>query len=71
MGRNISTKINDLESLYTLSEDQINFFRSNGFIKLKNVLSAETLDYYRKEITHMVFKLSNETRPLEERSTYE
>ncbi|MGB5847155.1 MAG: phytanoyl-CoA dioxygenase family protein [Ignavibacteriaceae bacterium] len=71
MSRNISTNNNDLESPYFLSEDQINSFRANGFIKLKNVLSAETLEYYRKEIKHMVFKLSNETRPLEERSTYE
>jgi len=71
MNRNISTNNIDLESPYDLSEDQINSFRSNGFIKLKNVLSSEILEYYRQEITSMVFKLSNETRPLEERNTYE
>jgi hypothetical protein len=71
MSENISTSRTDLQSPYELSEEQINSFRANGFIKLKNVLSAETIEYYRKEITSMVFKLSEESRPLEERSTYE
>ncbi len=71
MNRNISTDNIDLETAYSLSEEQVDSFRSDGFIKLKNVLSAETLEYYKKEITPMVFKLSNETRPLEERNTYE
>jgi ectoine hydroxylase-related dioxygenase (phytanoyl-CoA dioxygenase family) len=71
MSENISTSRTDLQSPYELSEEQINSFRANGFIKLKNVLSVETIEYYRKEITSMVFKLSEESRPLEERSTYE
>ena len=71
MKENISKSNIDLQSPYKLSEDQIKSFRSDGFIKLKNVLSAETLKYYRKEITSMVFKFINETRSLEERSTYE
>jgi ectoine hydroxylase-related dioxygenase (phytanoyl-CoA dioxygenase family) len=71
MSENISTNNIDLESPIHISEDQIKSFRSNGFIKLKNVLSSETLEFYKKEITSMVFKLSNENRALEERSTYE
>jgi len=71
MSENISTINIDLKSPYNLSEDQVASFRSDGFIKLKDVLSSETLKYYKKEITSMVFQLSNETRPLEDRSTYE
>jgi len=71
MNSTISTGNIDLVSPYSLSEDQITSFRENGFIKLKNVLSSDTLDYYRQEITRMVFKLSNETRSLEDRNTYE
>ncbi len=71
MNSNISTDNIDLETVYSLSEEQVDSFHSNGFIKLKNVLTSETLEYYKKEITNMVFKLSNENRPLEDRSTYE
>ena len=41
----------DLDTAYTLKPEQIAQFREQGFIKLKNVLSPEVLDYYGKEIT--------------------
>ena len=71
MSKNNLTSNIDIQSPYKLSEEQINSFRLHGFIKLKNVLSAETLNHYRTEITSMVFKLSKESRPMEERNTYE
>lgn len=61
----------DLEEIYPLSPEQIAFYQANGFIKLKQVLSAETLAYYRDLITEWVFKLNTLVKPMEERTTYE
>ena len=60
----------DIDSEYQLSDVQIAQFQKDGYIKLKNVLSADVLDYYGREITRQVLLLSKDARPLEERSTY-
>lgn len=60
----------DLDSSYTITDNHIKYFRQNGYIKLKDVLTVETLHYYRKEISKMVDKLNQEKRSLEERDTY-
>jgi len=60
----------DLTTPYSISADQIEFYRTNGFIKLKNVLDAETLAYYGAEITRLVMELNTQTQPLEKRDTY-
>jgi len=60
----------DLDSEYKLSPEQIARFQKDGYIKLKDVLSAEALDYYGKEITRLVLELSKDYQPLEKRSTY-
>lgn len=60
----------DLDTPYPLTEEQIAFFRENGFIKLKQVLSPEVLDYYEKQITRKVNELNANTKPLHERDTY-
>ena len=61
----------DLDTTYTITPDHAAQFRRDGFIKLKNVLSPETLDYYGKEITRQVIRLNKQTKPMEERTTYE
>ncbi len=61
----------DLDTPYKLSKTQIDQFRTEGFIKLKNVLSPEVLDYYGKEITKKVFELNTLNIPMEQRSTYQ
>ena len=61
----------DLDTAYKLNPAQIAQFREQGFIKLKNVLSKETLDYYGKEITQQVIRLNKQTKPMEQRTTYE
>jgi ectoine hydroxylase-related dioxygenase (phytanoyl-CoA dioxygenase family) len=66
-----SSNIIDLDSAYALSEEHIAQFRRDGFIKLKDVLSAETLGHYGREITRLTIDLNTERRPLEERSTYD
>ena len=60
----------DIDSEYKLSPEQIARFQKDGYIKLKNVLSAEVLDYYGKEITRLVLEQSKDATPLEKRTTY-
>jgi ectoine hydroxylase-related dioxygenase (phytanoyl-CoA dioxygenase family) len=59
-----------LRQPYELTQDQINFYQRNRFIKLKNMLNAETLQYYAEVITDKVNEMNKETRSLQERSTY-
>jgi ectoine hydroxylase-related dioxygenase (phytanoyl-CoA dioxygenase family) len=61
--------VND-ETPYPLTEDQRQFYRREGFIKLKDVLSAEMIAYYGDEITRKVFELTRGAVPLAQRSTY-
>lgn len=61
----------DLDTPYSLASAQIAQFRRDGFIKLKHVLSPETLVHFGNEITRLTIELNTEQRPLEERSTYD
>src|SRR5665213_3480016 len=60
----------DLTETYPISPEQMQQYRTNGYIKLKHVLSAETIAYYGREITGRVKELSSEHLPLEERDLY-
>lgn len=60
----------DIHSPYPLTDEQIARFRADGFIKLKNVLSPEVLDYYGKIITSEVHRLNTMHLPIEQRDTY-
>src|SRR5580658_6371420 len=60
----------DLDSPYTITPEQIAFYKENGFIKLKNVLSPETLRHYGNEITKKVAELNTQNVPIEKRTTY-
>ena len=60
----------DIDSPYTVTPEQISFYQENGFIKLKHVLSPETLRHYGSEISKKVVELNKEQVPLEQRSTY-
>ncbi len=60
----------DIHSEYELSEAQIQNFRRDGFIKLKEVLSPEVLEYYGREISSKVKELNTEERPIDKRDTY-
>ncbi|MGB8356531.1 MAG: phytanoyl-CoA dioxygenase family protein [Chthoniobacteraceae bacterium] len=60
----------DIDSPYTITPEQIAFYKENGFIKLKNVLPAETLRHYGNEITKKVAELNKQNVPLEKRTTY-
>ncbi len=55
---------------YSISNEQINFFKKNGFIKLKNVFTPEELHYMDAVITQQVERLNTERKSLQERDTY-
>ena len=60
----------ELESDFTLPETAIDFFRENGFIKLKNVLSPGLIQYMNETISSEVVRLNTQHLPMEERDTY-
>jgi hypothetical protein len=62
--------LKELDEPYALTEEQVAFFRSNGFIKLKHVLSPEAIQYMDHTITREVHRLNTQHLPLEERDTY-
>ncbi len=61
----------ELDRPFSLTSDQIQFFRTNGYIKLKQVLSPELLEFYGSEITAQVIRLNTLKKPMSQRNTYE
>lgn len=60
----------DLNNAYHLTSAQIAFYKKHQFIKLKQVLSEETLQYFNEVISEQVALMNKEDLALEERSTY-
>jgi ectoine hydroxylase-related dioxygenase (phytanoyl-CoA dioxygenase family) len=60
-----------LDAPYPLTGEHVAQFRRDGFIRLKDVFDAPTLRHYGQEITWLTRALNTQTRPLEERSTYD
>jgi ectoine hydroxylase-related dioxygenase (phytanoyl-CoA dioxygenase family) len=61
----------NLDTPYPLTAEQIECYRRDGFIKLRDVLDADTLDRYGREITRLTIELNTQDKPLAERSTYD
>lgn len=59
-----------LDSHYDVTQAQIDSFQNDGFIRLKNVFSAEEIAHYGAELTKLTLDLANADIPIEERSTY-
>ena len=55
---------------YTLSDEQIGFYQTNRYIKLKDVFNEETILYFNEVITAKVTGLTKTAPPLENRDTY-
>lgn len=66
-----SLLLGQLDEPYTVSPEAIAFYRQNGYVKLKHVLSPAVLSYYGDIITDLVFRLNTLIKPMEERTTYE
>jgi ectoine hydroxylase-related dioxygenase (phytanoyl-CoA dioxygenase family) len=60
-----------LQTPFKLDGRDIGKFREQGFVKLFQVLDAETIDRYEPEITKKVEGLNTVTVPMEERTTYQ
>lgn len=69
-GSESNSRQKELDAPYDLRPDQIAFYRENGYIKLKQVLSPELLEYYRVCINARVADRSADAVPLEQRTTY-
>lgn len=59
-----------LDRPYVLTPEQIQFYQINRFIKLKNVLDSETLNFYNTVISKKVDELNLLDIPLKKRDTY-
>jgi ectoine hydroxylase-related dioxygenase (phytanoyl-CoA dioxygenase family) len=59
-----------LQTPYTLTNEQIDYYQVNRFIKLKQVLNAETLQFFNEAITRRVNTMNTITTKVEERNTY-
>ena len=59
-----------LDQPYQLSQESVEFFQKNRYIKLKNVFDAETLTHYSKAISQKVAELNAQEKPLDQRDTY-
>ena len=66
----LTAKLSVLEEPYHLAADQIAFYRENRYIKLKQALPPEALNYYAGVIHDKVKELNTMYLPLEERDTY-
>lgn len=62
--------MNTVEKTYQLTQEQIDFYQKNKYIKLKNVFDAETLANYNQVISNQVAKMNTVTTKIEERDTY-
>lgn len=61
-----------LHTPYPITSEQQNFFRQNGYIRLKNVLEPEVLAHYGAAITKFVLDQNPlKDVPMEERNTYQ
>ena len=63
--------VNELDQPFQLAQDQVESFRRDGFVKIPQVLSGDTIRYYEAEITSKLIELNTLHLPMEERSTYQ
>jgi ectoine hydroxylase-related dioxygenase (phytanoyl-CoA dioxygenase family) len=59
-----------LNTPYSLTKEQIDFYQENRFIKLKQVFDQPTISYFNEVISRRVEQMNKQTTPLESRSTY-
>lgn len=59
-----------LERPYVLSQEQIEFYDTNRFIKLKQVFDQETINYFNTVISDKVAAMNKVTSTVNERDTY-
>lgn len=60
----------ELGTTFDVAQTLIDFYRENGFVKIKNVLSPEAVAYMDQVISAEVVRLNTQHLPMEERDTY-
>ncbi len=60
----------ELDLPFTLTQQQLDSFQDNGYLKLKHVLSPKLLEHYRRIIHDRVEELSRDALPIDQRDTY-
>ena len=65
-----SSVLDFLQEPYVLTQEQTTFYNRNRYIKLKEVLSPETVSFYSTVISQKVREMNKETTSLEQRNTY-
>lgn len=60
-----------IDQPYTVLDGQIAHYRREGFVRLPGLLDAAALAPYADEITRLTLALSTQTKPLEQRETYD
>lgn len=68
---NLQELKSELDQPCMVSEDQIGFYRENGYVKLREVFTPDLLEYYGPAITQKVAELNTQRLPMEQRSTYD
>ena len=64
------SKFELLSEQFPVTDEHIEFYQKNRYIKLKHVLSADVIDYYQKVIIEEVQQISRDRAPLDQRDTY-
>ena len=59
-----------LNQPFSLSQEQIDFYQKNRFIKLKEVLNLETIQFFNEAISKQVYEMNQEQTALEDQTTY-
>jgi ectoine hydroxylase-related dioxygenase (phytanoyl-CoA dioxygenase family) len=62
--------LQELNAPCNITNEQLDFFRKNGFIKIKDVLSPGLIDYMDKVISREVNRLNTQHLAIEDRDTY-
>jgi ectoine hydroxylase-related dioxygenase (phytanoyl-CoA dioxygenase family) len=62
--------LKSMNESYSLTESDINFYKKNGFIKLKQVFNKAEIDFLNEAITNEVNALNKQVLSMEERDTY-
>jgi hypothetical protein len=60
----------ELATAYPLTDTQVQSYRTDGFVRLRQVATAQEAAAHRPGIAAAVERLSTETRPLAERDSY-
>jgi ectoine hydroxylase-related dioxygenase (phytanoyl-CoA dioxygenase family) len=59
-----------LQETYLISDEAKAFYQENKYIKLKNVLGKDEINYFNTVISSEVDRLNAQTKPIEKRDTY-